>query len=111
MTEEQLQAACFQWIYNSYPILRGLCWHVPNEGKRSPITGNKLKAQGLLPGAPDLCFHYKGKAYFFELKVAKNKLSNQQRFIKCQLRDHGFEYYEIRVLEQFQTIIKEILST
>jgi len=108
MTEAQIQAAAFQWLWNNYPHLRGLCWHVPNEGRRSRITGNKLKAVGLVAGVPDLEFHYKGKSYFFELKTEKGKQSPKQKFIQTQLEGHNFKYYIIRSLEEFQTIILNI---
>lgn len=31
MSEIQIQAECFQWLWNSYPHTRGLFFHVPNE--------------------------------------------------------------------------------
>lgn len=32
-SELQLQAQCFQWLWNTYPETRLLCWHVTNEMK------------------------------------------------------------------------------
>jgi len=38
-----------------YLDMKGYCWcHVPNGGNRNPITGKKLKMQGVKPGVPDV---------------------------------------------------------
>ena len=79
--EEKIQSECFRWLWNTKPELRGLCWHVPNEGKRTAITGNRLKAIGLVKGVPDLEFHYCGRSYFIEMKTATGKQSKDQKAI------------------------------
>ena len=45
-----------------YLDMKGYLWcHVPNGGNRNPITGKKLKLQGVKPGVPDvLIFTSKG---------------------------------------------------
>lgn len=56
-TEAQEQEALFRWAaYNraKYPAL-ALMYHIPNEGRRSGLTGYGLKMQGLRPGVPDIC--------------------------------------------------------
>lgn len=46
--EEQVKLA-------EYLDMKGYLWcHVPNGGKRNPITGKKLKRQGVKPGVPDV---------------------------------------------------------
>jgi len=38
-----------------YLDMKGYLWcHVPNGGNRNPITGKKLKRQGVKPGVPDV---------------------------------------------------------
>lgn len=72
-TEAQEQEALFRWAAYSrakYPEL-ALLYHIPNEGQRSPLTGYRLKLQGLQPGVPDICLpvpsvHY--TALYIELK-------------------------------------------
>lgn len=46
----------------NYLDAKGYLWcHVPNGGNRNPITGKKLKMQGVKPGVPDcLIFTPKG---------------------------------------------------
>lgn len=64
MTREQLpcpteaveQTALMRWAMyeeGKWPELR-LLYHIPNEGKRSRVTGGQMKAQGMRKGVPDL---------------------------------------------------------
>lgn len=64
MTREQLpcpteaveQAALMRWAMyeeSKWPELT-LLYHIPNEGKRSRVTGGQMKAQGMRKGVPDL---------------------------------------------------------
>lgn len=54
--EEDEQAALFQWaslLEGRYPELR-LMYHIPNEGKRNPRTGARMRSVGLKRGVPDI---------------------------------------------------------
>lgn len=56
-TEEAEQAALIRWAMyeeGKWPEL-GLLYHVPNEGKRTKMTGGKLRMVGMRKGVPDLC--------------------------------------------------------
>lgn len=84
-TEAQEQAALFSWAARSrvkYPELE-LLFHIPNEGKRSVITGHALKAQGMRPGVPDICLpvpNVVNTALYIELKRRNGgKVSEAQR--------------------------------
>jgi hypothetical protein len=71
----------------------------------------KLKAMGVVPGVPDVPFHYKGKSYFFEFKKPKSgKASKEQKAIHDRLRDHNFIVWIPETLETFQKIIKSIIE-
>ena len=75
-----------------YPEL-SLLYHVPNEGKRSKITGSILKQQGLKAGVPDLCLPVARGAYhglYVELKYGKNKLSDNQKQWLASLSCQGY---------------------
>lgn len=53
-TEQEL---LFRWAdlaAGKHPELRML-YHIPNEGKRSPVTGARMRAEGLRRGVPDIC--------------------------------------------------------
>lgn len=56
-TEEEEQETLFMWAESKtgkFPELE-LLYHITNEGKRNPITGARLRAQGLKKGFPDIC--------------------------------------------------------
>lgn len=56
-TEAAEQRALFQWAAMAavgHPELK-LLYHVPNEGRRSAITGARMKSEGMKPGVPDIC--------------------------------------------------------
>ena len=46
--ESKLQQAMVKWFRLRHPDL--MLFHIPNGGKRSPITAKILKAEGVLPG-------------------------------------------------------------
>lgn len=101
-SERQEQVALFKNIKsyeNTYPELR-LLFAIPNGGKRSPQYGAMMKAQGLKSGVPD-CFlpvpkqidndgtsFYNG--LFIEMKVGKNKLSENQEWWRRELHIQGY---------------------
>ena len=75
-----------------YPELT-LLYHVPNEGKRSKITGSILKMQGLKAGVPDLCLPVARGVYhglYIELKYGKNKLTDSQKQWLTLLGGQGY---------------------
>ena len=55
-SEEQEQAAVIEWKILMMPQFPDLKWlhHVPNGGERHPAVAAKMKAQGVVPGVPDL---------------------------------------------------------
>ena len=56
-TEAEEQRRLFIWadLHTwKWPELNDL-YHIPNEGKRSRVTGARMKQQGLKNGVPDLC--------------------------------------------------------
>lgn len=84
-TEEQEQAAVFEWVtLMTYrlPELR-LLYHVPNGGLRSKSEAVRFKRTGVKPGVPDLCLPVARSGYhglYIELKRKKGgKLSDDQR--------------------------------
>lgn len=110
-SEDQLQAACFQWGNNSLPVPdRGLLWAVPNGKKRSKREAMVLKATGVIPGVHDLHLWWKGILYTFELKWGSNTLTDDQEAWAEKIDRHGGVWYEIRSYEQFQQIFLSIIS-
>ena len=70
-----------------YLDLRKVCyWAVPNGGKRSKSEANRLKAEGVKSGVPDITVLYDGKYYGLEVKrpatlAPKGRLSKNQKIM------------------------------
>ena len=110
MTEDQLQAKCYQWAVNTYKDLRfGCIFHVPNGGTRNKIEAQKLKATGVVAGIPDLIVLHDFKAYGIELKTEIGKVSDKQVNVHQAWRKQGIEVFTARTFEEFETIIKQIM--
>lgn len=76
-TEDQLQARIWARLWNNYPNLRRLCWHVPNQGS-SLKEGIRLQAMGVLPGVWDLHMFIKGQFHIWEIKTGTNQLTKDR---------------------------------
>lgn len=96
-TESQEQQRLFQWAkmeQGKYPEL-ALLYHIPNEGKRSRITGRRMVAEGLKKGVPDICLPVaRGGAHglYIELKRTKDwKITEEQETWMRDLMEQGYE--------------------
>ncbi len=93
-SEDNEQAMLFQWAEIAAlncPELR-LMYHVPNEGKRSVSTGNRLKRLGLKSGVPDIALPVARGGYhglYIEMKYGRNTLTENQRIWLDMLRKTG----------------------
>jgi len=86
----------------------GLLFFAPaNEGKRSPRSGARLKAMGMLPGVADLVVMVPGGVPFFlELKSPKGVLSPEQKAFRTVCRAAGCEYSMARSLNAALDILR-----
>lgn len=114
-SEENEQIALFRWAefaMNQYPELK-LMYHIPNEGKRSKITGARLKAAGLKSGVPDICLPVACGGYiglYIEMKAGKNKLTdNQEKWLNALTREGNFTAV-CYGWEQAKKVIEKYLS-
>lgn len=114
-TEADEQKALIQWAKfqeKKYSELKMLM-HVPNEGKRSPRYGAELKRLGLQAVFPDLALFVprNGKAaLFIEMKVGRNKCTdNQKKWIR-NLLEQGYEVKVCYSCEEAIQIIKRYLG-
>ena len=93
--EDDEQEAVFAWglaMERVYPCLK-LMYHTPNEGKRSAVTGARLKRKGLRPGVPDICLPAARGGYhglYIELKVGDNKPTPVQKEYLHALDTEGY---------------------
>lgn len=113
-TEECEQIVLFHWAEFSvshYPELE-LLYHIPNEGKRSAVTGARLKAQGLKSGVPDVCLPTAHGGYiglYIEMKVKPNKpTENQKRWLRA-LREAGHMVAVCYGFEEARDLIEKYL--
>jgi hypothetical protein len=78
-----------------------VCMAIPNGGARHPIIGRQLKAEGLLPGSPDLVFALeRAKVFWLEMKKANERnhrdggLSDEQVGLHYKMKKNG---HDIRI--------------
>lgn len=87
-------------------------FHIPNGGV-GETRGRKLKAMGVLAGAPDLIFLFRtGPVMFVELKTRKGALSPQQKTFQDICTDYFIGYHVIKARDHMDAYmqIKPILD-
>lgn len=110
--EESLQEKCVTWFDYSYPELRMLLHHSPNEGRRSIVDGAHLKASGMRPGFPDLVLLMPSGEWAWlamEFKSKGGRLSESQKRYAEYLPKHGVLHKVIWEFEEFTELIEEYL--
>lgn len=68
------------------------------------------KGKGLQKGRADMVFYYHGIATMIELKTEDGYQSKEQKEWQYQIEKSGFQYYVIRSLEEFQTLICKLID-
>ncbi len=95
--EEHLQIAVAAYL-DGLARLNVLAWnHPPNEGKRHPASGAKLKKCGMKAGEPDCVIYLPdARTIFIELKLLKGALSDNQKNRHGVLINLGFPVHTIK---------------
>lgn len=105
MTEAQLQQNIIIWYRNNYQMQgKGLIFSVANE---STYKNKTFKNTGTMSGVSDLIVVLNGKTIFVELKTEIGVQSEKQKIFESKIKELNQNYYLIRSLEQFKTIICE----
>lgn len=74
---------------------------IPNGGLRNARVAQKMKAEGLLPGMPDLGFAMEeGRSRWLEMKTGKGSLSDYQWGIRRKLEALGHEWALARSIDE-----------
>ena len=74
---------------------------IPNGGLRNARVAQKMKAEGLLPGMPDLGFAMEGgRSNWLELKTGKGSLSDYQWGIRRKLEALGHQWALARSVDE-----------
>ena len=111
--EDILQKQCVRWFSLQYREYAQLLHHSPNGGKRNAVEASKFKAMGVRAGFPDLILCVARHGYhglFIELKTAKGRQSDNQKYFECVLKEQGYEYVVIRSIEDFISTINNYLA-
>lgn len=106
--EHQLQVACVNWFNLQYPMLRGCLIAVPNGGRRDPVTGARLKAEGATAGVSDLILFHRGKdsgALLIEMKTPTGRQSQGQKQWQQKMQSQGYQYVVCRSLDDFMRVV------
>jgi hypothetical protein len=105
-----IQSNAFAIVSKMFPKTHGLLFHVPNGGSRNVREAANLKRTGVVAGIPDMLFLWKGKTYAFEFKSEKGCLSDSQKAVHEQWKEHGVEVQIIRTQFEFVTAIQTIIT-
>lgn len=110
--EDTLQKSCVRWFDLQYSHLSWALFHVPNGGTRNVREAAKLKEMGVRPGVPDLMLVLPRHGYHYlalELKVGKNKQTENQKWYQSKMTESGGKYVVIRSLDEFIECVKDYL--
>jgi hypothetical protein len=82
---------------------------IPNGGLRHPVIGLRLKAEGLLPGSPDLVFAmHHGLAAWLEMKKKGGSLSTPQRGMRAKLLRLDHKWGVAESVEEALDVLNEM---
>ncbi len=107
-SEDDEQAALFQYASYQKEIEWSLLFAIPNGGYRKIKTGIQLKRTGLKPGVPDILLPVGRGVYhglFIEMKSEKGTVRKNQKEWHDALRTQG---YKVEVCRGCDQAIKEI---
>ena len=107
--EDHLQHQLYDYYLYTYRN-KAMFWHTPNEGRRTPFERFKVKYLGMIAGVSDIIMVKNGDVLFLELKVGKNKpTENQKTFLK-NTKAFGFTSEVAWTFEEGKKIIDEFMG-
>lgn len=109
--EHNLQCACIRWFRMQFP--QYICFAIPNGGHRNIQTAALLKKEGVLAGVADLCVLVPTRFFhglFIEMKVGKNRQTEQQKSFGEYAVKQGYAYEVCYDLDSFIDVVTEYLS-
>jgi hypothetical protein len=91
--ERAIQCAIVKALRKHCQPSQAFWYAIPNGGKRDVITAARLKAEGVVPGAPDLGFVLPfGLAAFLEIKADNGRQSESQIEVEKRIEALGGQY-------------------
>lgn len=112
-SELSLQGLCYQWAFNTHPIVRGILHHIPNGGKRTKQEAAQLKASGVVSGVLDLFLPLVRRGYvglYIEMKLPGEKLRTEQLGFAAKVAENGYGVYRCDSFDGFRKIIEWYLG-
>lgn len=106
ISESAVQRQLLDWLAAALPD--AIVFAVPNGERRDKITGARLKAQGVLAGAPDLVVCHRGVIAFVEVKKDKGRLSEAQKVFRDTCAEHQLPYAVIRGIGDLQVFLDDL---
>lgn len=106
--ESKLQQQCVAWFRMQYPQYAMLLTHPANEGNGNRVTGAIHKAEGTVPGIPDLLLFLPSEydrlycGLGLELKTPCGRQSQPQKDFQLMFQAAGYCYIVIRSLAEFR---------
>jgi len=114
MTEDRLQAACYQAANKYIPTTRGILYAIPNGAYlANKHQALKLIATGMLPGVADMTLDKANNTYSslkIELKLKSGKQSPAQIQWEKIITTNGHKYIIAKTLSQFINSITDYLG-
>lgn len=115
-SEHQSQCAVISWwrlAHKGYELPEFALFAIPNGGARDPITGARLKAEGVRPGIPDLMLAVKRGAHgglVIEMKKVGNQQTTAQKEVIAYLNKAGYAWNVCWTTEAAITTIMSYLA-
>jgi len=110
-TEFNIQQEIVVWFRNNHCLKRNnprnIIFSVPNE---AAYKNKSFIQTGLMVGVSDLIVVVKEKTIFIEVKTATGKQSPKQIEFEDTIKNLYLNYYVVRSLDQFKTIINTYLN-
>lgn len=113
MSESRLQQACVRWFRHLPNIDSRFLVAIPNEGKRTMVTAQRMRAEGMVAGVSDLIlFDPKGEKLplFLECKLPKGKQSESQKDFELTVIKASYRYIIFRTVDEFIQIVTDFLE-
>lgn len=106
MSESAIQRQLLDYMAKACP--KAIIFAVPNGERRDKITGARLKAQGVLAGAPDLIISNNGIIAFVEVKTDKGRPSKAQIEFRDRCAEQRLPYAVVRGIGDLQAFLEDI---
>jgi len=108
-TEHIHQVSFVNWFRSNYP--EALIFAIPNGELRAISVANRLKAEGVVSGIPDLCILLEEKTIWIEMKKAKGgRVSKVQKEIHTKMQSLKHEVYVCNGFEEAKALMLSIAS-